>query len=143
MLSYRYWQEKFNGDASVVETALEISKTPGDPDEPSEFRYQPEQDSAQFRIVGIMAPTLPPVDWVEPGIWVPLERAWPMFLGTAASLKSYTGAGLTGTTTGGYGAARHCSRNRRCGDRVRLASGPSRVGLRLGAVRGNVDTDRH
>ena len=94
VLSYRYWQQQFDGDASVIGTVLAISWDPGSFYQSGSFLSgEPEQDSARFRIVGVMAEALPRVDWVEPGIWVPLERAWPLFVGTAATLQSYTGQG--------------------------------------------------
>jgi predicted permease len=88
VLSYRYWQQQFDADASVIGTVLDISRNPGMHYEGDE----PEQDSAQFRIVGVMAQTLPRVGQIEPRIWLPLERVWPLFLGTAASLQQGMGS---------------------------------------------------
>jgi hypothetical protein len=88
VLSYRYWQQRFDGDASVIGTVLEISRNPANYYVSRNLGDEPEQDSAQFRIVGVMAQSLARVGRVEPQIWLPIERAWPLFVGTVDGMLS-------------------------------------------------------
>ena len=106
VLSYRYWLERFSGNPDVLGTTVEIA---GDPDSIINQSYrcppggqpfarcQPEQDSAQFRIVGVLAPAMADLrtyqELLSPPVWLPLERAWPYFAGVPESLPvAATGA---------------------------------------------------
>jgi ABC-type lipoprotein release transport system permease subunit len=107
VLSYRFWQDQFGGSPSALGAFLRISRDPEmtylgppgrrgplSPDEPA-----PEEDSAQFRVVGVAAETFRELPIgngsFEPKIWVPIERAWPMFAGVPESLS-------TSLTSGAY-----------------------------------------
>ena len=99
VLSYRYWLERFGGNPEVLDTTIEIAGDPdgfsrrfyrGPPGSTGFQRFEPEQDSAQFRIVGVLAPAMADLrTWPElmnPPIWLPLERVWPLFVGVPESL---------------------------------------------------------
>lgn len=106
VLSYLYWLERFGGNPDVLGTTVEIAIDPdgfsyrlyrGPPGSPIFERFEPEQDSAQFRIVGVMAPDMADLrtyqELSNPPVWLPLERAWPFFAGVPASLPgTWTGA---------------------------------------------------
>jgi hypothetical protein len=85
VISHRFWQTRFGGDPGILGTALEVSRDGRTLylGEGSPFGGAPEQDSARFRIVGIMAETLPGLSQPETALWLPLERAWPLFAGAA------------------------------------------------------------
>ncbi len=101
VLSYRYWQQRFGGDRDAIGTFLEITRNPGalpyrGPPGSIFSQEQAEQDTAQFRIVGVMADTMqgfptPVGGSFEPPMWVPLERVWPMFVGVPESLSASSG----------------------------------------------------
>ena len=97
VLSHRYWQTRFGGDPGVLGTSIEIARDPT-------RRYQgptilsstePEQESARFRIVGVMSKSLPGLPAsqggiLEPAVWVPLVPAWALFRGVPESLYQTT-----------------------------------------------------
>jgi putative ABC transport system permease protein len=102
VLSYRYWRERFNGDPDVLGTAVEIERNPVWPYQGKDFMHpaEPEQDSATFRVVGVMGETfrgfpLPGGDVFRPAAWVPIEPAYTLFVGvpetlpTSGSLAAY------------------------------------------------------
>ena len=96
VLSYRFWQERFNGDRNVLGGFLELARSQNaffrtaSGDQTSES--EPEEDSARFRIIGVMADTLPNIvpyaagSTFEPAVWVPLERAFPILRGDPGAL---------------------------------------------------------
>ena len=95
VLSYRYWQQRFDGDPNILGTVIEIGRNPatsylGPPGSGFLNRFEPESDAAQFRVVGVMAQALPGlpsrVGLFEPPAWIPLERVWPLFFGVPESL---------------------------------------------------------
>ena len=99
VLSDRFWREHFNADPAVIDTTLDVARDPdsfaysGPPGSSIFERFEPEQDSAQFRIVGVTARTLRALPAnggfnTEPPFWLPLERAWPFFRGVPESLSS-------------------------------------------------------
>jgi len=101
VLSYRYWQQRFGGDAAVIGTEVEIAKNTdgflgrsylGPPGSSFLQRFEPEQDSARFRIVGVTVRSLASLPasggMAELSIWLPLERVWPLFVGVPESLPA-------------------------------------------------------
>jgi len=106
VLSYRYWRERFGGDRDALGTTVEIESDPdgfgfrtylAPPGSPPFERVEPEQTSAQFRIVGVMAESMADLrtytELFDPPVWLPLERVWPLFVGVAESLPgASTGA---------------------------------------------------
>jgi ABC-type antimicrobial peptide transport system permease subunit len=99
VLSYPYWQQRYGSDRNVLGSYLRIARDPGSRYQGSpgnglpQTGSEPEQQSAQFRIVGVMADTfrgLPYNGTTDPLLWVPLERAYPMFVGVAENLPRLT-----------------------------------------------------
>jgi hypothetical protein len=100
VLSYRYWQQHFGGDPAVLGTEVEISRNTealfrtylGPPGSSILQRFEPEQDSARFRIVGVTARSLADlptaVGRLEMAVWLPLERGWPLYVGVPESLPT-------------------------------------------------------
>ena len=95
VISHRLWLQRFGGSTEVLGTVIEVTR---DPDQPymvtRAFRLgdrettriatgAPEQETTQFRIVGVMGPDLPGMTQPETSLWVALERAFPKFMGSA------------------------------------------------------------
>jgi hypothetical protein len=88
VLSYRYWRERFDGDPKVLGTPLEISRDPTRSYEgPNFFPAKPERESAQFRIVGVMAESMSDTPYTDTALWVPIESAYPLFVGASEVLR--------------------------------------------------------
>jgi len=105
VLSHRYWRQRFNGNPNILGTLVEISRDPdsysGIPD-----GEEPQQETARFRVLGVMADALSglPNGLNEPAMWVPLERAWPIFGGAPERLPDRIPTGtyvrrVAGTTS--------------------------------------------
>jgi ABC-type antimicrobial peptide transport system permease subunit len=97
VLSYRYWQARFGGDSDVLGKSIEIARDPTRPYQgPSLFSTaEPEQSSAQFRVIGIMSRSLRGFptsggELFEPAVWVPLIPAWALFRGVPESMSLAT-----------------------------------------------------
>lgn len=100
VLSYRYWQQRFGGDPAVLGSEIEIARNTesnfaiymGPPGSSFLQRFEPEQDAARFRIVGVTARTLADLPTAsgphELNVWLPLERVWPLFVGVPESLPA-------------------------------------------------------
>jgi len=93
VLSYSYWQRRFGGDRGVIGSFVDIARDPIVPYRgPGVFTSaEPEQESARFRIVGVVESGVSRFDeytQYEPALWVPLERAWPLFVGVPESLRT-------------------------------------------------------
>ena len=90
VLSYDFWQRRFGGDRGVLGTIVEIARDPTIPYQGERIseRAEPEQESAQFRIVGVMDPAFSGFDSNERDAWFPLERTWSLFNGVPAVLRS-------------------------------------------------------
>lgn len=85
VISWRYWQEKFDGRSDVLGKTLAISAPPMvSPPAGSGFTPPPEPAPTDFRIIGVMdrnyTGTLPPQAQNQPIFWIPLERALPVML---------------------------------------------------------------
>jgi hypothetical protein len=97
VLSNRYWQQRFNGDRNILGSYLEVSRNPavqyrGPPDNLFS-QVQPEMETAQFQIVGVVADTASEIATVEPSIWLPLESVWPLFAGVPEALPVFSATG--------------------------------------------------
>jgi ABC-type antimicrobial peptide transport system permease subunit len=94
IISYRFWQQRFGGDPNVLGTVIDVSR---DPEVPywqvanSPFTQgaahfvtpgRPEQETTQFRIVGVMAESLGGFAHPETMLFAPLERALSLFVGS-------------------------------------------------------------
>ena len=94
VLSHRLWQQQFNGDRGILDDFLVIERNPANQYLKSFFQpdAEPDDESARFRIVGVLArefPGLPALDGMtNPEIWMPMERAWTLFVGTPETLPS-------------------------------------------------------
>lgn len=93
VLSYAYWQRQFGADRNVLGRFLELGRNPSTLYYGGQASFiapaGPAEDSAEFRIVGVMADAASEVWPTEPAVWVPIERAWPILAGTRESLMSY------------------------------------------------------
>jgi len=91
LLTRRFWQQRFGGDPSVLGSTLEIGWSPrlsysGPPGSSFLERFEPEQDSAHFRIVGVLDASLSAFPADDVSFWVPLAPSWPILRGVPESL---------------------------------------------------------
>ena len=114
VISYRYWQQQFDGDRDVIDRSIEIAPAPS-----SSLLFaltgraaaeEEEEESTHFRIVGVMAEELPGVfvssasEFNAPVVWLPIERAWTLFGNESEQLPRQSTAGtlarrVSGATT--------------------------------------------
>ncbi len=107
VISYRMWQSRFGGQRDIIGTGLEVTRDP-------RVAYTavqrmesngrtvmgmvpgtPEQETTQFRIVGVMADTLGGLTQAETALWVPIERAYSLYLGSVDLLRAFPGGPRT------------------------------------------------
>jgi hypothetical protein len=150
VLSYRYWRERFASDPNVVGSYLLIGRPASRAqaelrgDRPREEQNEDEeQEAAQFRIIGVMADSLPNiVPWsagssFDPAIWLPLERAWPLLGRAEQELPRLMTSGTLVRRMPGVPASAVASELRaRYGSEQRLWNG--RPGAELDAIEGVV-----
>ena len=78
VLSYAYWQQEFGGDRRGFGTKA------------AENEATSEQDSGQFRIIGVMADSMSSLPFpggpFSPALWVSMVRTWPLFNGLPDTL---------------------------------------------------------
>ena len=67
VISYRLWRERFAADPDIIETTLDVAVA--------------RQDAVPFRIVGVMNQAVPSLLAENTSLWIPLERAVPLFAG--------------------------------------------------------------
>lgn len=94
LLTHRFWLQYFGGSRDVLGTTVEISISPsmpysGPPGSGLFDRFEPEQDSAQFRIVGVLHESLSDF-WPGASYWLALEPTWHLFRGVPESLPAST-----------------------------------------------------
>src|SRR5690606_22721108 len=66
-----YWQQYFDGDPNVLGTLLEVAWDPLGSRPPGE----PEPDSVQHRVVGVMAESASDIHFPGIAVWIPVEPA--------------------------------------------------------------------
>jgi len=94
VISYRLWQERFGGDPGILGTVIDVTR------DPSQTFYnattvefegrtgtmlmpsEPERETTSFRIVGVMARSLPGLAAAETDLWFAQQQALPLFVGT-------------------------------------------------------------
>ncbi len=96
VLSYRYWQSEFGGDPNILGRFIDVARDASGAYLQAPGRFPtlaatPDQDSAQFKVVGVMSRNLrgiPSALFASPetALWIPMERAWPLFVGVPESL---------------------------------------------------------
>jgi ABC-type antimicrobial peptide transport system permease subunit len=100
VISYRMWRERFNANPNILGTFVELSHDPsmgysGPPSTGLVFsNAEPEEESADFRIVGVMTQDLTGVRSQNVDLWLPIERAFPVFTGVFERLREAEGLAL-------------------------------------------------
>ena len=94
VLSYGFWQERFGGDPGVLDTSITIARNPNERYVVRETGFgitdpDLERDSAEYRIVGIFAQTVPSTSTLDAAVWVPLEQGFPLFVGESEALPRF------------------------------------------------------
>jgi hypothetical protein len=99
LISHRLWLQRFGGRADVIGTVIDVTRDPaqpyyvtqrmrfGDRETTSFGAGAPEQETTPFRIVGVMGPDLPGMAQPETSLWLALERAVPLFVGSADMIQ--------------------------------------------------------
>ena len=94
VISHRLWQGRFGGNPGVIGTVIEVARDPRTGyTEAQAFDFEgrsgfmmvpgaPAQETTAFRIVGVMADTLGGLARSETALWVSLERAHPLYVGS-------------------------------------------------------------
>jgi ABC-type antimicrobial peptide transport system permease subunit len=102
VISWRLWQSRFGGDSDALNTVIEVTRDPRmeyTEARPMEFQGRsglmvvpgaPAQETTGFRIVGVMGDTLNGLAQSETAIWVPLERAYSLYV-SSDSLLPFAG----------------------------------------------------
>src|SRR5690606_9067063 len=98
-ISYRLWQSRFGGRSDVLGSLLEITRDPREvytEAQPFDFGERrgfttvpgaPAQETTQLRIVGVMADSLRGLTQSETALWAPIERAYPLYIGSERLLE--------------------------------------------------------
>ena len=94
VISYRLWRTRFGGDPGILGTVVEVTR------DPSQTYYDaqtiqtdrgpgtflrpsaPERETTFFRIVGVMARTLPGLAAAETDLWLPQQLGVSLYVGT-------------------------------------------------------------
>jgi hypothetical protein len=148
VISHRLWQQRFGGRADVLESVIDVTR---DSDQPyratrtirlgnneiqSIVEGTPEQETTQFRIVGVMHADLRGMTQAETALWFAFERAFPLFAGSASLAPQHSGptfvrarSGVAATALAGEIATRYA-------DDPRLAG--RALGTRIDAIEGIV-----
>ena len=95
VISHRLWLQDYGGRTDVIGAVIDVTRDPdqpyyvmqtmrfGDRETTSFAVGAPEQETTLFRIVGVMGPNLPGMAQPETSLWFALERAFPLFMGSA------------------------------------------------------------
>ena len=84
LVSHRYWQEKLGGDPLVLDTTLEITLRGGTVFGPN-GPQQAEPETADYRVVGVVAAEMPGLQTDLVSFWLPFERAAATLFGSQAA----------------------------------------------------------
>ncbi len=76
IISHRLWRDRFYGDPGILGTTIDVSSVPLVVYMPGD---EPEEERAQFRIIGVMAEQVQGLASLDTVLWLPMERAWPLF----------------------------------------------------------------
>jgi len=99
LISHRYWQQQLGGNPDVLDTTLEVSLrgvTIFGPNGPE----QPEPETADYRIIGVVAAEMGGLQNDQVAYWLPLERVAPTLYGEAAAARTRTLQTFTRTAAG-------------------------------------------
>ena len=89
LISHRYWQDKLGGDPDVLDTTLEVTLQGGTiigPNGPE----QPDPETADYRIVGVVAAEMGGLQNDQVAYWLPFERALPTLYADATRARTRT-----------------------------------------------------
>ncbi len=87
LISHRYWREKLGGDPDVLDTTLEVTLRGGTifgPNGPE----QPDPETADYRIIGVVAAEMGGLQNDQVAYWLPLERVAPTLYGDATTART-------------------------------------------------------
>ncbi len=148
VISHRLWLQRFGGSPDVLGSVIDVTRDPeqtylatrtvrlGNIELESIIEGAPEQETTQFRIVGVMHPDLRGMTQEETAIWFALERAFPLYAGSTAISRTLSaptfvraGPGVSASAVASEIAARYA-------DDTRL--GTQMLGTRIDAIEGIV-----
>jgi len=100
VISYRYWQEEFEGRQDVLGTTIELEMQPMlIVSDGSGGMPEPPDSNLELRIVGILSPELEGISAEGTSIWLPYERVFPLLVVGPPGIE-YTFTGLALRTHG-------------------------------------------
>ena len=91
ILSYRYWQREFGASADVLGRTVAITgmqqyRFPGPDGQPA---APAEEQTTDFRIVGVMSDAIPSLTGNDVAMWVPFEVGAPLYLGPFEQVRGF------------------------------------------------------
>ena len=90
LVSHRYWQEKLGSDPEVLDTRIEITLQGGTRIGPDGRPEQAEPETAEYRIVGIVAAGMPGFQSDRVSYWLPMERLAAQLYGDSNRVRTLT-----------------------------------------------------
>lgn len=87
VLSHDFWLDHFGGDEDIIDTTFALARVNLNPALQGEAD---EEDPTEFRIVGVLPPDAASTGFSQAGVFVPVERAAPIFLGAPLQGNFYS-----------------------------------------------------
>lgn len=91
VISYRYWQEQYGASPDAVGRTIEITgRQQFNPTPPGqEPGAPPEDQTTEFRIVGVMGKSLPGMQATETAAWIAFEVGGPLYFGPWDNIQGF------------------------------------------------------
>jgi putative ABC transport system permease protein len=145
VISYRYWQQEYGGMPDAIGRILEITGRPqfnptppgAEPEEP------PEDQTTEFRIIGVMSEDLPGLQAQETVAWIAFEAGAPLYFGPWANVQGFQSLrGLGRLADGANPAAVAAELTERYGDAQDLNVQPDRPFDAMPGIVFNINAQR-
>lgn len=92
VVSYRFWQQRYGGRPDAIGRTIAITGRPQfNPNPPGEEPSGPPEDqTTEFRIVGVMGEDLPGLQQPEVAAWIAFEVGGPLYFGPWDNIQGFT-----------------------------------------------------